>query len=119
MLLNVGLAWVAYRQTWPLLTTLTLVLTTLYQWGWVFKFLDRSQLTLAMGIFLLFPLATFVGLILAKRRVAGRRGNGRRSRRSSGRRWSRRSSRWFLPSTLSAVPAYGDRARGSCSVSCC
>ena len=42
MLLNIGLAWVAYRQTWPLLTALTLVLTTLYQWGWVFKFLDRE-----------------------------------------------------------------------------
>ena len=78
-LLNIGLAWVAYRQTWPLLTTLTLVLTTLYQWGWVFKFLDRSQLTLAMGIFLLFPLTSLVGLILAKRRVPGRRGHGRRS----------------------------------------
>ena len=70
-LLNIGLAWVAYRQTWPLLTTLTLVLTTLYQWGWVFKFLDRSQLTLAMGIFLLFPLTSLTGLILAKRRVPG------------------------------------------------
>ena len=43
LLLNVGLAWVAYRQTWPVLTVLTLVLTTLYQWGWVFKFLDASS----------------------------------------------------------------------------
>src|SRR5206468_4284086 len=35
MLLNIGLAWVAYRQTWAVLTWLTLILTTLYQWGWV------------------------------------------------------------------------------------
>lgn len=67
MLLNVGLAWVAYRQTWPLLTGLTLVLTTVYQWVWVFKFLDQSPLPLAMGIFLVFPLATFAGLTLARR----------------------------------------------------
>ena len=33
LLLNIGLAWVAYRQVWPVLTWLTLVLTTLYQWG--------------------------------------------------------------------------------------
>jgi hypothetical protein len=68
MLLNIGLAWVAYRQTWPLLTWLTLILTTLYQWVWVFKFLDQSQLSLAMGIFLIFPLATFAGLIVARRK---------------------------------------------------
>ena len=42
LLLNVGLAWVAYRQTWPVLTVLTLILTTIYQWGWVFKFLSQS-----------------------------------------------------------------------------
>jgi hypothetical protein len=71
MLLNVGLAWVAYRQTWPALTALTLVFTTIYQWGWVFKFLGQSELTLAMGIFVIFPLVTFVGLALARRRPPG------------------------------------------------
>ena len=70
-LLNIGLAWVAYRKTWPVLTTMTLVFTTIYQWGWVFKFLDRSQLPLAMAIFLLFPLTSLTGLILAKRRMTG------------------------------------------------
>jgi hypothetical protein len=68
MLLNIGLAWVAYRQTWPLLTGLTLAFTTIYQWVWVFKFLDQSQLSLAMGIFLIFPLATFAGLAITRRR---------------------------------------------------
>ena len=38
LLLNIGLAWVAVRKKWPLLTVLTLVLTTLYQWGWVIRF---------------------------------------------------------------------------------
>ena len=33
LLLNVGLAWVAVRKKWPVLTILTLALTTAYQWG--------------------------------------------------------------------------------------
>jgi hypothetical protein len=70
MLLNVGLAWVAYRQTWPVLTVLTVVLTTIYQWGWVLKFLAESDLPLAMGIFLVFPLATIAGLLLSRRKTA-------------------------------------------------
>ncbi len=69
MLLNVGLAWVAYRQAWPLLTALTLVFTTVYQWAWVIKFLSQSQLSLAMGIFLVFPVAMIAGLVLSRRRA--------------------------------------------------
>ena len=42
LLLNIGLAWVAYRKVWPVLSWLTLVLTAIYQWGWVIKFLDRQ-----------------------------------------------------------------------------
>jgi uncharacterized membrane protein len=64
LLLNVGLAWVAYSRGWPILTWLTLVLTVVYQWGWVFKFLDASSLPLAMGIFIIFPLASFAGYLL-------------------------------------------------------
>ena len=71
MLLNVGLAWVAYRKKWPLLTTLTLVLTTVYQWGWVLKFLNASSVPLAMGIFLIFPVVTVAGLMLARRAPQG------------------------------------------------
>lgn len=67
LLLNVGLAWVAYRQTWPVLAVFTLVLTTIYQWGWVFRFLSQSDLPLAIGVFLLFPVASIVGLLLATR----------------------------------------------------
>jgi Predicted membrane protein (DUF2339) len=56
LLLNIGLAWVASSRRWALLSWLTLVFTALYQWGWVFQFLDQSSLPLAMGIFLVFPL---------------------------------------------------------------
>jgi uncharacterized membrane protein len=70
MLLNIGLAWVAYHQTWPVLTWLTLILTTLYQWGWVIQFLHASSLSLAMGVFLIFPIAAVVGLLLARPRGA-------------------------------------------------
>lgn len=70
VLLNIGLAWVAYRQRWAVLTVLTLVLTTVYQWGWVFRFLDDSQLPLAMGIFAIFPVITMAGLTFARGRVA-------------------------------------------------
>ena len=65
LLLNVGLAWVAYRKVWPVLTWLTLGLTTLYQLVWVARFLEESSLSLAMGIFLVFPLAAAVGLTIA------------------------------------------------------
>ena len=89
LLLNVGLAQVAYTKRWPMLTGLTLVLTAIYQWGWVFKFLDASSVPLAMGIFLLFPLAAFAGL--------ADRGTQRRAttmtRASSGRRSCRRRCR--------------------------
>jgi len=67
LLLNAGLAWVAFKKGWPLLTILTMVLTAIYQWGWVIKFLDTSQLSLGMGIFLVFAVTSFVSLILGRR----------------------------------------------------
>ena len=54
LLLNVGLARVAHAKRWPILTGLTLILTTIYQWGWVLKFLDTSSVSLAMGVFCCF-----------------------------------------------------------------
>ena len=67
MLLNVGLAWVAYRQVWPVLTALTLALTTIYQWVWVFKFLNASDLSLGMSIFAIFPVLSVAALLLGRR----------------------------------------------------
>ena len=66
-LLNIGLAWVAYRQVWPVLTVVTLVLTTIYQWIWVIRFLTAGDLPLALGIFALFPVLSVAALLLARR----------------------------------------------------
>jgi uncharacterized membrane protein len=66
LLLNVGLAWVAVRKKWPVLTILTLALTTAYQWGWVVTFLSSSDLTLGMGIFLVFSVTSFIALTLGR-----------------------------------------------------
>jgi hypothetical protein len=54
LLLNGGIAWIAFRKRWPLLTALSVVLTAIYQWTWVERFLDTGQLPLAAAIFLLF-----------------------------------------------------------------
>jgi uncharacterized membrane protein len=67
LLLNAGLAWVAFKKGWPLLTILTLVLTAIYQWGWVVTFLDTGQLSLAMGIFIVFSVMSFAALMLGRR----------------------------------------------------
>ena len=68
LLLNGGLAWVAYRKRWPVLSALTLLFTTIYQWVWVMRFLDGSKLPLAVGIFLIFPIVTTIALWLGRRR---------------------------------------------------
>ena len=48
LLLNAGLAWVAYKKRWPALTLGSLLFTVFYQWGWVSKYLTPSQLPLAV-----------------------------------------------------------------------
>jgi hypothetical protein len=70
LLLNAGLAWVAYRKRWPLLTALSMVFSTLYQWGWVAKFLTAGKLPIAVGIFLLFPIFSVIALALGNRGYA-------------------------------------------------
>lgn len=67
LLLNAGLAWAAFRKRWVLLSVASLVLTTLYQWGWVVRFLAGENLGLAAGIFLVFPLVFAAGPALASR----------------------------------------------------
>ncbi|HET8796346.1 MAG TPA: DUF2339 domain-containing protein, partial [Thermoanaerobaculia bacterium] len=54
LLLNGGISWIAYRKRWPLLTALSVLLTAIYQWAWVEKFLDSAQLPLAATIFAVF-----------------------------------------------------------------
>ena len=72
LVLNVGLAWVAYQRGWVILTVGSIAATTLYQWAWVFKFLDESPLPLAMAIFLLFPLVHVGALLVASREQSER-----------------------------------------------
>ena len=108
LLLNIGLAWVAYRQGWPVLTWLTLGLTTLYQLVWVARFLDESSLSLAMGIFLVFPLAAAAGL--TRGRAARRRPAA--AARASFERTAMLSAGVPLvfAAYLASVPAYGAHA---------
>ena len=70
VLLNVGLAWVAYKQVWPSLTILTVVLTTVYQWGWVQRFMTASDLPTALGVFAIFPVITVTALLFGRRALA-------------------------------------------------
>ncbi len=107
MLLNIGLAWVAYRQVWPLLTALTVVLTALYQWIWVFKFLDAGSLPLGMGIFTVFPLAALAGLGIAR----GRQLSKDATKADSAFEYSAISAAampLLFAVYLSTVPAYGN-----------
>jgi len=108
LLLNAGLAWVATKKKWPVLMTLSLIFTVFYQWGWVIKFLTKSQLPLALGIFLVFPILAFVVTAFGRNEATQERGKG----------WSSLYGQTanitaLLPLLfnlfLAAVPAYGER----------
>lgn len=108
MLLNIGLAWVAYRQVWPLLTALTVVFTAIYQWIWVLKFLDAASLPLGMGIFAVFPLAALVGLAIARGRVLATESTSADSAFEYT-ALSAAAMPLLFAVYLSTVPAFGDR----------
>lgn len=108
LLLNAGLAWVAYRQRWPLLTALTLVFTTLYQWAWVYKFLNVSKVPIAAAIFLIFPIASFVTLVLGRRQGAAEKEKAQSSIFANAARLSAALPVVFSV-YLAAVPGYGAR----------
>jgi hypothetical protein len=67
LLLNAGLAWVSLHRRWTILIHLALAFTFLYQWAWVFRFLDPGRIPLAMGIFLVFPALFLLASALARR----------------------------------------------------
>jgi len=67
LLLNIGLAWVAWRRRWTTLSIVSLIFTAIYQWGWIAKFLTASQLPLAAGIFLVFAIAAASSLIIRRK----------------------------------------------------
>lgn len=106
LLLNAGLAWVAHRKKWPVLTLFCALLTAVYQWGWVAKFLTEGKLGIAAGVFLVFPLVLYAGLALGKPEEKGADGKAplfEGAARLAG----------LLPLLfalfLAAVPAYGAR----------
>jgi len=108
MLLNIGLAWVAYRKRWPLLSMLTVALTTIYQWGWVLKFLDARSLTVAMSVFVAFPLVAIAGLLISRQRVQRQAGDplGKAFERSA---IVSAALPLVFAMYVSSVPAYGAR----------
>ncbi|HKO57139.1 MAG TPA: DUF2339 domain-containing protein, partial [Thermoanaerobaculia bacterium] len=67
LLLNAGLAWVAYRKRWPLLTACSVAFSVVWQWLWIGKFLSESQLALAVGIFIVFAAMASSALWFARR----------------------------------------------------
>ena len=104
LLLNAGLAWVAYRKRWPALTIGSLLFTVFYQWGWVSKYLTPSQLPLAAAIFFVFAAMAAAALWV-----------GRRDKEAAGQRIFDRVSLAAAALPLAfgifaaAVPAYGAR----------
>jgi uncharacterized membrane protein len=119
LLLNAGLAWVAHTKRWPILTGLTLVFTTIYQWGWVLKFLTAASLPLAAGIFLVFPLLTLFMTTLSERfRDAGGGGAAPDGKPAAAAALTRPFGDtpglsaimpFLLATYLAAVPQYGER----------
>lgn len=102
LLLNAGLAWVALRKSWPVLSALSLAFTVLYQWGWVFKFLDASKLPLALGIFLIFPVLGFLAPAIVRGSEEGKDAFARTAVVGS-------LLPLFFGLYLASVPAYGAR----------
>jgi uncharacterized membrane protein len=67
LLLNVGLAWVAYRKRWPALTLGSVAFTVIYQWGWVGEYLTPAQLPLAATIFFVFAALAGAAIWIGRR----------------------------------------------------
>lgn len=68
LLLSAGLAWVALNRRWGVLIRLALAFTVVYQWIWVFRYLDPERILLAIGIFLVFPALHLLAPLLVGRR---------------------------------------------------
>jgi len=67
LLLNIGLAWVAMTKRWPVLTAITVVLTAIYEWAWLARFLTAAQLPIAAAIFAVFSIAAGSALWIGRR----------------------------------------------------
>lgn len=60
--LNIGIAWLAARKNWWLLSALSVVLTALYEWGWALQAVNVGLLPLAAAIFAVFAVVGTVPL---------------------------------------------------------
>jgi uncharacterized membrane protein len=104
LILNAGVAWVAWKKGWPILSVLSLAFTTIYQWVWVVKFLDGPRVPVAIGVFLIFPIASVMTIWIAKAR------DPERSSRVF--EWTAQAGA-VLPMLFAfygaAVPAFGER----------
>jgi len=60
--LYIGIAWLAARKSWWLLSALSVVLTALYQWGWTLRSITVGLLPLAAGIFVVFAVVGTIPL---------------------------------------------------------
>jgi hypothetical protein len=105
LLLNAGLGWLALRRGWPVLASLSLAGSTLYQWLWAGRSLTAGSLPLACGIFLAFPLVSFAVQALG-------RAGGERPESTGAHLGRTAATAATLPLVfaiyLSAVPAYGE-----------
>jgi hypothetical protein len=105
LLLNVGLAWVAYRRGWTILSVLTLAFTTIYQWGWAAKFLSAADIPLALAVFIVFPLVGF-GMFAAARM---RKGDDDEHATFELTALASSALPVFFAMYLASVPAFGER----------
>ena len=60
--LNIGIAWLAARKGWWLLSALSVILTALYEWGWTLQAISVGLLPLAAAIFAVFAVVATVAL---------------------------------------------------------
>ena len=81
------------------------VFTAIYQWGWVMKFLEAGSIPLALGIFLVFPILSFVALALGEKRNSAAEGTSLFEQTSA----ISAALPLLFGLYLAAVPAYGSR----------
>jgi hypothetical protein len=60
--LSIGIAWLAARKGWWLLSALSVLLTAIYEWTWALRALDVGHLPLAAAIFAVFAVVGTVPL---------------------------------------------------------
>ena len=64
--LNIGIAWLAVRKGWWLLSALSVLLTAIYEWAWALRALNVGLFPLAAAIFAVFAVVGTVPLWYAR-----------------------------------------------------